>query len=95
MGLRVVLQDEGGKELARLSKTFFIPGNIDISDHTLLKYIDPYGDTTFNRLQLNDLLQDMGHLKERFYDRPLINELIGLIKKCLSDPHTYIKFYGD
>lgn len=63
-----------------------------------LRYIDLYGDTTFNQLQLPQLLAD---LKQAIIEaespdtRTHMQSLIDLVQRAIGVVHTYIKFYGD
>jgi hypothetical protein len=64
----------------------------------LLRYVDPYGETVFNRLQIDTVLDEFRRLKpyarkpvdERTYDR-----LIHLAELVKSEVHTYLVFIGD
>ena len=62
-----------------------------------LRFIDLYGDTTFNRLQLPVLASELtdaaagasNSLRER------VQALVAFIKAAGKEPHHYIKFIGD
>lgn len=64
----------------------------------LLRYVDPYGKTVFNRLQIDTVLDEFRRLKpyarkpidERTYDR-----LIHLAELVKREVHTYLVFIGD
>lgn len=102
MGICVVLETESGEQLERLEdhKNLLhriLPSPED-SSYQLLRYIDWYGDTCFNRLQIAPLLQEI----EQLASSPLSveeNQLISGIKRlahhCQTGPHLYLKFYGD
>ena len=63
-----------------------------------LRYIDLYGDTTFNQLQLPQLLADLKQAlseAESPETRAHMESLINLVQKAIGSVHTYIKFYGD
>lgn len=69
-------------------------------DFNVLKYIDLYDDTTFNSLQVKDLVSDIEFLMTQ--SQIMSNEIlkflslvIGLCKEALREPHLYLKFYGD
>ena len=58
MAWSVRLQDEGGAPVVPHDAGIdfsTIPGDCDFK---LLRYIDPYGDTVFNRIQMEDFLTD-------------------------------------
>mgnify|MGYP003525289577 CR=1 FL=1 len=64
----------------------------------LAKYIDPYADTVFNSLQIPDLLSDLRALAQcakSEAQRSKLLEVMELARSCDSDPHLYLKFYGD
>jgi hypothetical protein len=63
-----------------------------------LRYIDLYGDTTFNQLQLPQILADLKQaIRETEWPetRAHMKLLIDLVKRAIGSDHTYIKFYGD
>ena len=66
--------------------------------YELLKYVDLYGNTVFNNLQMKILLKDLNFLLENAKDneeKEIIKAIIVLCDKCLKEVHLYIKFYGD
>ena len=63
-----------------------------------LPYIDPYGDTLFNRLQMEPFLAEWSllprtGLSER--DITVLDAVERLAKVCKNDIHLYLKFVGD
>lgn len=62
-----------------------------------LRFVDVYGDTVFNRLQMAQLLVEWDQLSARANeaDTPVVEEVRGLIRRCQAEPQTYVKFYGD
>src|SRR5687767_6049566 len=98
MGLTIVLEDENGGAIQTLPKELAYEEleNINLDDFILLKYIDFYGDTTFNTLQLDYLIGDFEKLKPMLVSqREIIQQIINLAKRSQDEVHTYIKFYGD
>jgi hypothetical protein len=98
MSWRVAKEDENGNELGKISSEFKLTNiNILFTGHfRLLKYLDPYGDTIFNTLMMDDLIADLLELKTKLLvDNNQIEELIDLAKDCKRNPHTYLIFYGD
>ena len=93
MGWTVILENEKKAPKHLLSWEFTIK---DSTKYTfrLLQYLDPFGDTTFNYLQMDDLINDLYLLKED-EEYMIINELIILSEKCKNERHTYLVFYGD
>jgi hypothetical protein len=83
LAFELMSQDASG---ATLAKTF------------CLKFIDPYGDTTFNQLQIPVLIEELKSLLPSYpkgKKRQEIEAMISFIEKAKDKVHTYIKFYGD
>ena len=98
MGWSVIKIDEQGKGEKKLSDEFDITdfANLDLREFKLIKYLDPYGDSTFGSSQFDDLVSDLKQLEKNGRVKPeQIKELLGLISQCKSEVHTYLKFYGD
>jgi hypothetical protein len=98
MSWTVIIEDENGNVLRKLSKDFTLSNNDQLynSQFRLLKYLDLFGDTVFNRLMLDDLIAEFLELKAILpSDKDQIDEVIGLANDCKKDIHSYIKFYGD
>lgn len=98
MGLTVILEDENGDAIQILLQELQWDGLTwqERNKFRLLKYIDSYGDTTFNSLQLNNLRADFEQLKLVLVGQThVIQRIIKLIQECQDQIHTYIKFYGD
>ena len=102
MGLAIKWEDEWGK---CLDKTFdptnilhkLLPHYKDQSYHCL-RYVDLYGNTVFNCLQMEALLEELERIKtiaETDVELSLIEKIACLARFCMEEPHTYIKFYGD
>ena len=94
MGWTVILEGEHQNQIASLGDEFRTGVNLQQATFRLLCYLDPYGNTTFNRLQIEDLLRDLDLLLD-MAPHPLGNELVALIKRSREDVHLYICFYGD
>ena len=62
-----------------------------------LRFLDPYGDTTFNQLQIPVLVDELraiaaeapATLRER------AEALVAFIESAVGHAHTYVKFIGD
>jgi hypothetical protein len=75
----------------------FLPENADV-DFPCLRFVDLYGDTVFNQLQLPQLLDELRLLATRQFDPPVqqhLVSLIGLVHRASGQVHTYIHLYGD
>ncbi len=102
MGLRITLQDESGNVIDEaLDGQYFLYPFINEGvklDFKCLPYIDPYGDTVFNRGQMKPLLMELEslhHLASTPLRLELIAKLEEMCKRCQGEPHLYIKFWGD
>lgn len=98
MGWTVIIEDEDGNA----KKT--MPGEFILSDEKvlnresfrLLKYVNPYGDTTFNAFMFEDLIKDLIELKALLpMEKEQIDIVISYAKECDEEIHSYLKFYGD
>jgi len=108
MGVNAVLRSEAGEQIRNLvdpsGGTFDAAGDFDRvlsrhdSDLVLLKYVDPYGDTVFNKLQMLDLLADIDVLRgddlQPAEERGLAR-LQGIAERCRDEVHLYVWFLGD
>jgi hypothetical protein len=101
MSLTINLETEDGKILTSICDNNLLQESIPtIEDEKFycLKYIDLYGDTVFNRLQMDDLIKELLIVKAESKSTDLsdfIGVLVDLAKKCKNDVHLYLKFYGD
>src|SRR5262249_53536773 len=100
MGFTIRLETEHGdmiEELDDRNLEQLLPPDTDRSFYCL-RFIDPYGDTTFNRPQMPDLLLELDRIKAKATsqeDRDFIMRLVKLAQRCQREVHTYLKFYGD
>lgn len=66
---------------------------------TLLRYVDALGVTVFNRLQMNDLLQDIEVVVGRQGVTPIerrgFERLRVMAERCLTTSDLYVWFVGD
>ena len=97
--IRVLIQDEKGNEVSEgIDVQASLLSHPDDTRFKCLKFVDPYGDTILNRLQLDILLEDLHLLEESFQNlqqREVIKQIEGLVTQCQQEPHLYIKFIGD
>ena len=64
----------------------------------MLAAVDWYGDTIFNRLQMDRFLSEWEILKQRSStseEAALIEKVKELALRCLSGTHLYLAFIGD
>lgn len=63
-----------------------------------LRFVDPYGDTTFNRLQSEFLLHELSAVAEHGMNSEAqggIDAVRGLAEEVVAGVHLYLKFSGD
>jgi hypothetical protein len=63
-----------------------------------LRFIDPYGDTVFNQLQVPQLIIELRALERELTDPKLRLALAGLlsfVENAVDKVHTYVRFIGD
>jgi hypothetical protein len=103
MGLTVVLQDaHGNPDGGAVEDTenliaHLLPAQEDGAYH-YLPYIDRYGDTIFNRSQMEPFLREWRLMTSRVRsipERRVLQAVESLALKCADDPHLYIRFLGD
>jgi hypothetical protein len=102
MPISVVLTDEFDKEVARLDDVtnmlhHLLPSVEDSSYH-YLPFIDWYGDTVFNQLQMKPFLDEWTRRKkaaETAEETALMEQVAALALRCQAELHLYLKFYGD
>ena len=102
MGLCVALQTESGKQLELVSdgKNLLdrLIGSLDPNVFPMLASIDRYGDTVFNRLQMDRFLTEWKTLFSSA-NTPEITGLLNAVKdlaeKSIRGVHLYLVFIGD
>jgi hypothetical protein len=97
----IELHDEEGNVVAEISEETHLLDRLlapDEKKFRLLRYIDMYGDTVFNRLQMDDFLEEWNELGLRAKsneEKRLVARVKDLIARCAKEPHLYLKFSGD
>lgn len=102
MGVDAHWENEQGTALETLDDPHnlvarFLPDHTDV-EFACLRFVDPYGDTVFNQLQLPQLLEELRLLAQRPSDAAIhshLAALTGLVQKASGEVHSYIRFYGD
>lgn len=97
--IRVVIQDENGNQV---TDGVDVPTNLltapDDPRFSCLRFVDPYGDTVFNRLQAAALLQDLRLVRQTCDTEEqdgAIRQIEELVERCKTEPHLYVKLIGD
>ena len=102
MGVDVALENADGAELAPTvsDPTHAFKRSLphpDDASFACLRFVDPFGDTTFNSLQIPLLIEELRRLQQGGDEtlRSFLDEVIRLAEQALAAPHLYLKFYGD
>lgn len=70
----------------------------DLETTFCLQFIDQWGDTTFNQLQIPPLICELRLLLSKVEseeDQTELEAITKFIEKAKGKTHTYIKFHGD
>jgi hypothetical protein len=102
MGLDARIENENGDCLQELSDpkelvSVLLPKYDDISS-ACLRFIDLYGDTTFNALQMPMVISELTATIDKTSNQEAKEhgkKLLDLAKKVSEEVHLYLKFYGD
>jgi hypothetical protein len=101
MAVNAHLTDERGLVLGEVLDRAGAMGRVlsldGIEQTVCVRFIDPYGDTVFNRAQATVLLGELAGLRPRLDDesRCFLDGIIGLAERVEAGPHLYLKFVGD
>lgn len=66
----------------------------DDESYPLLRFIDPYGDTVFNRMEMQQFLREWRRLSTlaRTPDQTgIVRRIERMARRCQEEPHTYSK----
>jgi len=92
-GVQLRQVPDSGERLAKLMHSHWSRSNT-----VCLRFVDPYGDTTFNQAQIPVLLEEL-RASERAESNPGTRDhlagVIRLVESAVRQVHTYIKFIGD
>lgn len=103
MPLAVQLQEEDGTVVDTLNGE---PGVLDRllpseDDKTFicLRFVDPWGNTVFNKLQMIPVIEEIDRLLQQpkltVIEREVLERLRSMATRCSERVHLYIKFIGD
>ena len=102
MGVDVYLESESGEQLEELADPSGLVALLlpDWQDKTsaFLRFIDLYGGTVFNCLQMDTFVSELEAAVEKASEKKVIahgRAILKLARKCKDEVHTYLKFYGD
>ncbi|MDH4226254.1 MAG: hypothetical protein OEV59_00670 [Deltaproteobacteria bacterium] len=102
MGIDVALELRRGESLAIVGDPHsFLPRllpSVDDETFPLLRFVDWYGNTVFNSIQMPQFISEWERLIKKTdvaEELKILEEILVLANKCKDDIHLYIKFYGD
>ena len=101
MGIAILLEDEHGDVLETIEWPTWLDRllpSYDDESFQCLRFVDPYGDTIFNVVQMPTLLREVERLNQIADSDPQhahLGEIRRLAERCRDGVHTYIRFYGD
>jgi len=100
--IQIALVDEHGKMIETVEGRVYLIGqylpSTDDCRSQCLRFIDSYGDTVFNRPQMEQFViewQDIISRAKTDEEKKIMYRVLELAKKCRDKPHGYLKFYGD
>ena len=102
MAMTFRLQDEDGEKIDEVHDPLglivsYLPLLSDQSFHCL-RFIDPYGDTYFNQMQIETFLAEWDRTFDKVQEeaaKRLSLEIKSLAQRCKQEPHLYLRFLGD
>ena|SRR5215217_214482 len=97
MAIDVEWQDENGKTLSRFNRPL-TDGRLSeraCAGSCCLRFIDPYGDTTFNAAQVAVLEEELASLVNDEEAAEQAQSLLNFLRGFQERTHRYLKFIGD
>jgi len=64
----------------------------------LLQYIDPYGNTIFNQVQMGQVLKELEILSSKTNEGDetlLVSKVRTIAQRCRDNPRAHLRFVGD
>jgi hypothetical protein len=103
VGIEVAWVDETQKKIHVIEDpngylTALFTSDLSTLAPTCLRFVDPWGDTTFNQSQIPVLLAELRAVASATVQPELnahIEQLVDLVEQSVEQMHTYIKFIGD
>jgi hypothetical protein len=103
MGLTIILQDERGRregtpiEDPKGLLNRLLP-RTETDAFRYLPYIDPYGDTIFNSIQMEPFLREWREMRKNTStadERAIVDSVEVIAVRCQETNHSYLRFVGD
>jgi len=101
MPIKVILQTvDGNRQDEVLDANCALAKIWPVRDSTfpLLQYVDPYGNSIFNRQQMHQVVEELDVLLSRVLtdeQKEILLRVRGLAAKCKDRPHLFLRFRGD
>ena len=102
MSLNIELQTETGKRLDNAIDVhnflILLADKAQIENSCCLRFVDPYGNTIFNRIQLYQFVKEIDELiniTENPEQKEVLARVKSLAERGQKEPHLYIKIIGD
>jgi hypothetical protein len=102
MGFDVWLETEDRRQVAGVGDDHDLLhrllSKIDDTSFDYLRFVDPYGDTPFNRLQADKFLSECKRLYPKCQvteETSLLDQIEDLAKRLAGGNHLYLRFIGD
>lgn len=102
MGFNIILEGEDATALEQVDDPagllYEIMPTYEDKAFTYLRFIDPYGDTVFNRPQMEPFLNEWQRLRERAVDpnaQQIVAAVERLARQCQDEVHLYLRFRGE
>jgi len=102
MSLNIELQTEKGKRIDNAidihNFLIHLADKAQIENSCCLRFVDPYGNTIFNRIQLIQFVKEINallHVAENPEQKEVLFHIKSLAERGQQEPHLYIKIIGD
>jgi hypothetical protein len=102
MGLKIILRNENGVVLDSITDSKKLLHRLlpqfDEVEYPYLRFIDRYGDTIFNGLQMSLFLDEWSRIIKKANgeeEKKIVLYINELALRCQQGVHLYLVFYGD
>jgi hypothetical protein len=101
MGMDVRLENDTGEAIETLIDSGDCLEKIilecELERSPTLRFIDPFGNALFNRLQIPYLIREVELAREQLSDgraADFAEDLLALARRCRDEANSYLKFHG-
>lgn len=101
MAISVLLKSERHEILARSPRPYVpLVTWTDREEYPMLGHVDPYGNTIYNRGQMETLMVELDRLRTSLFSRnddmfDSLEQVLRLCENGIRRPHRYLWFVGD